>query len=217
MNGAFFVAMQKLDGIFDGENVKGFLLIHFVEDGSECGRFAGTGGAGDQYDAIPDINNFLERLGQIQFFKVRNLVGYDAHNDGATAALAKNIYAEASHAGYAVGEVRGAVLFQLAQGRFVFAHDVIGDAHGVLRGEGLEAFVLQLHQLAVHFNLRSAAWRKNKIADVAMGFNHGANELGGLNDAWRLRRRWWGWHCQVKMKMRRRGSVCVDVPMGMHL
>src|ERR1700730_3725704 len=100
--------MQKLDGIFNGEDVKGLLLIHFVEDGSECGRFAGTGRAGDQYDAIADINNFLERLGQIQFFKVRNLIGNDAHNDGTTAALAKNIYAEARHARYTVGEVRGA-------------------------------------------------------------------------------------------------------------
>src|ERR1700693_649088 len=187
------MSMQKLDWIFDGKNVKGFLLIHFVEDGSECGGFAGAGGAGDQYDAIADINNFLERLGQVQFFKVRNLIGNDAHNDGATAALAKNIYAEASHAGYAVGEVSGAVLFQLTQGRFVLAHDVIGDAHGVLRGEGLEAFVLELDQLTVHFNLRGAARRENKIADVAMRFNHRANELSGLNDARRLRRRLWSW------------------------
>ena len=94
--------------------MNGFLFIHFVEDGSECGRFAGAGGAGDQYDTIPDINNFLKRLGQVQFFKVRNLVGYDAHHDGATATLAKNVYAEASYARYPVGEVRGAVLFQLA-------------------------------------------------------------------------------------------------------
>src|ERR1700719_3310964 len=185
--------MQKLDWIFDGKNVKGFLLIHFVEDGSECGGFAGTRRTGNQYDAIADINNFLERLGQVQLFKVRNLIGNDAHNDGATAALAKNVYTEASHAGYSVGEVGRAILLELAQGCFVLAHDVIGDAHGVMGGEGLEAFVLQLHQLAVHFNLRSAAGRKNKIADVAMRFNHGANKLGGLNDAWRLRRGWWSW------------------------
>src|ERR1700675_3194262 len=194
MNGAFFVPMQKLDGIFNGEDVESFLLIHFVEDGGECGRFARTGGPGDQYDAIPDINNFLERLGQIQFFKVRNFVGNNTHNDGATAALAKNIYAEASHARNAVREVRRAVLFQLAQGRFVFAHDVIGDAHGVMRGEGLEAFVLELHQLAAQFNLRGAARRKNKIAHRAIRFNHGTDELGGLNDARRLRRGWRGWY-----------------------
>src|ERR1700693_240540 len=186
--------MQKLDRIFNGEDVKGLLLIHLVDDCGECGRFAGTGGAGDQHDAIPDINNFLERLGQAQFFKVRNLVGYNAHNDGATAALAKNFYAEASHSRYAVREVRGAVLFQLAQGGFVFAHDVIGDAHSVLRGEGFEAFVLQLHQLAVHFNLRSAARRENKVADLAVGFHHSGNELGGLNDTRWLRRRWWYWY-----------------------
>src|ERR1700675_36286 len=115
------MAMQKLDRIFNGEDVKGFLLIHFVEDGSEGRGFAGASWAGDQYDAIPDINNFLERLGQIQFFKVRNLVGNNTHNYGATAALAKNIYTEARDASYPVGKVRGAVLFQLAQGRFVFA------------------------------------------------------------------------------------------------
>src|ERR1700692_2480348 len=207
--------MQKLDRIFNGQDVKGLVLIHLVDDGRECGRFAGTSGAGDQHDAIPDINNFLERLGQAQFFKVRNLVGYNAHNDGATAALAKNIYAEASHSRYAVREVRGAVLFQLAQGGFVFAHDVIGDAHGVLRGERLETFVLQLHQLAVHFNLRGAAGTKNKIADVAMGFVHGANELGGLNDAWRLRWRWWCRRCRWRRWQGWRQCSHDDAPLSL--
>src|ERR1700733_5690652 len=178
--------MQKLDRVFDREDVKGFLLIHFVEDGGESGRFAGAGRAGDQYNAIPDIHNFLENFRQIQFFKIRNLVRYNAHNDRATAALAENVYAEASHAGYAVGEVRGAVLFQLAQGGFVFAHDVMRDSQSVLRSQGLEAFVFQLHQVAVHLNLRSAARREDKIANVTVGFHHGGNERSGVNDAWRL-------------------------------
>src|ERR1700722_20800044 len=34
-NGAFFVAMQKLDRIFDGKNARGEMLSHAVEDGSE--------------------------------------------------------------------------------------------------------------------------------------------------------------------------------------
>ena len=62
VDGALFVAMQKLDGVFDGEDVKGLFLIHFVEDGGEGGRFAGAGRAGDEDDAVAQLHDFLEGL-----------------------------------------------------------------------------------------------------------------------------------------------------------
>ena len=52
MNGAFFVAVQELDGIFDGEDVIGLFFVHLVEDGSERRGLAGAGGTSDQDDAI---------------------------------------------------------------------------------------------------------------------------------------------------------------------
>ena len=63
VNGRFLVTMQKLDGIFDGEDVIGLLLIHFVEDGGERGGFAGAGGAGDEDDAVAQLHDFLRTSG----------------------------------------------------------------------------------------------------------------------------------------------------------
>jgi len=59
MNGGFFVAMQKFDGIFDGENMKSLIHIHFVDNGGEGGGFAGAGGTGHQDDAVLNVERSL--------------------------------------------------------------------------------------------------------------------------------------------------------------
>ena len=122
-------------------------------------------------------------FGKIEFCETGNFVGDDAHDDGATAALAENIDAKPGDACDAVGKIGGAVLFEFADGRFVFAHDVFRDGESVLRAEALEAFVFQFDELAVDFNLGSATGRKNQIADLAVGLDHGGDELGGLDGA----------------------------------
>src|SRR6266852_2455702 len=99
MDGRFLMTMQKLDGIFDGEYVVGLLFVHFVENGRERGGFSGAGRAGDEYDAVPQINDLFQRGGQMELIKSWYLVGDDTHDDGATAALLENIYAETPYAG----------------------------------------------------------------------------------------------------------------------
>src|SRR5258708_30860905 len=44
MNGGFFVAMQKFDGIFDGENMKSLIHIHFVDNGGSGGGIVRSAG-----------------------------------------------------------------------------------------------------------------------------------------------------------------------------
>src|SRR5712671_4805041 len=90
MDGGFFVAMQKFYGIFDGENMKSLIHIHFVDNSGQGGGFAGAGGAGHQDDAVFDVNDLSEARWQLQVVETWNFIGDDAHNDGATAALAED-------------------------------------------------------------------------------------------------------------------------------
>src|SRR5580658_3717321 len=119
----------------------------------------------------------------MQFFEAGNAIGNHAHDDRATSALAEDVYAESAHAGDTVGKVRGALLFELADGMFVLAHQVARNAVGILRSETFETFEAKLDKLAADFNLWSAARRKNQVAHVAVRFQHGGNELGGVKFA----------------------------------
>src|SRR6267143_4141186 len=170
MDGRFLMTMQKLDGIFDGEYVVGLLFVHSVENGRERGGFSGAGRAGDEYDAIPQINDLFQRHGQMELIKSWNLVWNDPHDDGATAALPENIDAKPGNSCDSVGKIGRAFLLELPDSHFTLTHDFASDVVGFLRGQALEAFVLQMHQLAGYFDLRRTARRENQIADVRTGF-----------------------------------------------
>ena len=179
MDGRFLMTMQKLDGIFDGEYVVGLLFVHFVENGRERGGFSGAGRAGDEYDAIPQINDLFQRDGEMEFIKSWNLVWNDAHDDGATAALLENIDAEPGNSCDSVRKIGGAFLFELPDRRFILAHDFVSDVAGILRGQALQTFVLQLDQLAGYFDLRA---RPGKIDRSVLWSSAGGNQLrGGLS------------------------------------
>jgi hypothetical protein len=103
VNRGFLVAVEKFDGILDGEDVVSLLGIHFVEDGGERRRFAGTSRAGDQDDAGAQLDDFLQLQRKVQLFKGGDAFGNDAHHDGMAAALPEDVHAEAAHASEAVG------------------------------------------------------------------------------------------------------------------
>src|SRR6202035_3729018 len=107
MNRGLLVAVQKLDGIFDGEDVIGLFRVHFVDDGGERGGFAGAGGPGDENDAIFQMHDFFETGGELEFIETGNFVRNDAHDDGATAALTEYVDAKTANARQAVREVGG--------------------------------------------------------------------------------------------------------------
>src|SRR6266853_1982575 len=165
--------MQKLDGIFNGEDVIGLVLIHFVEDGSEGRRLAGARRAGYQDNAVAQFHNFPQHVRQMHLLEAGNLVWDYAHHYSAATPLPENVDAETRHALNTVGKIGGTILLELADGRLVFSHDVVGDVHGVLRSQRLETLVLKLYQLAAYFDLRSAAGGENQVADVQAGLEHG--------------------------------------------
>src|SRR3984957_18072676 len=91
MNNAVLVRMEELDGILDREHMTKLLLINFVDNRSQGGRFAGTSRARHQYDSIAKRHNLLQFGRQVQRFEVRDFAGNYAHYDGARAALHEDI------------------------------------------------------------------------------------------------------------------------------
>src|SRR5215469_6340814 len=106
MNGRFFVTMQKLDGVFNGQYVIRLVLIHLVENGSQGGGFSRTGRASHQHNPIAKFDDLLQRRGQSQIRKTGNIVGNDAHYDRAGSALPEDVYAEAADTINSVRQIR---------------------------------------------------------------------------------------------------------------
>src|SRR6202171_2082769 len=127
--------MQKFDGVLNGEDVDGLVLIHLVDYGRERGGLAGAGGTGDQNNAVADVADLLELIGETQIIERRNVVGNDAHDDGATAALIENVDTETAAIFQAIGDVGGTFGFQFFGGVFVVADDGLGDLQSVVNGE----------------------------------------------------------------------------------
>ena len=115
--------------------------------------------------------------GELQVLETGDAVGNDAHDDGATAALAKDVHAEARDAIQAVGNIGGALLFQFAGGVIIVAEDGARDVAGVRGDRALESFERQFDELAIDLDLGSASGRENQVADMAMSLQHGEDEL----------------------------------------
>src|SRR5262249_49374087 len=102
-----------------------------------------------------------QRGRQSQLFESRDIVGDDAHDNGATSALFENVHAKTTHAREPIRKVSGSILFQLARRCLVLAHDVVGDKHRVLRSEALQTLELEFLELSAHLDLGGATWRED--------------------------------------------------------
>src|SRR5208283_1305815 len=183
VDGGFFMTMQEFDGVLNGEDVDGFFLVHPVDDGGEGGGLSRAGGTGDEDDAVAQGADFLELGGQFQIGETRDAVGDDAHDDGATAALAEDVDAEARGVFEAVGKIGGAVEFEFLGGVFIFADQGSGDLFGVAGDQAFEALEFEFDELPADFDLRRAAGGKDEVADVLAGLEHGGDELRNVETA----------------------------------
>src|SRR5262245_57685254 len=102
MNCGLLVAVEELDGIFDGQNVIGLFFIHLVEDRGERGGLARYSGAGNQHDPVSQVDDFMKSFREVELLKTWNVVGNNAHDDGAATTLFEDVDAKARHAGDAV-------------------------------------------------------------------------------------------------------------------
>src|SRR5713101_4397749 len=96
------------------------------------------------------MHNFIQRRRQAKIVKAGNVVRNNAHDDGASSALTKDINAEPANAVESIRQVRRAILF-------VFAHQFVGNRASVLGLQALKTLKFQFDQLAADFNLWSAS------------------------------------------------------------
>src|SRR5215469_6624301 len=120
-----FVAVQELDGVFDGDEVVGAGSVDAVNDGREGGGFTGTGGSGDKHEAALLFANLVDDRRKIQLFGGADFRRNDAQNHANVAALLENVHAEAAEARDAISHIqfRGFLeLLLLAVGHHAESH-----------------------------------------------------------------------------------------------
>src|SRR5229473_3811621 len=102
---AALVAVQKLDGVFDGDQVIGAGSVDAVNHRGKRGGLTGAGSSRDQYQSALLFTNFCDDWRKVQFFRSANLGRNDAQNHANVAALLKNVYAEAAQASHAISHI----------------------------------------------------------------------------------------------------------------
>src|SRR6266436_6247118 len=101
-----FIAVQELDGVFDGDQVIGAVGIDAVDHRRQRGGFTGTGGARNQHQAALFFANLVDDGGEVQFVGGANFCGNDAQHHPDVAALLENVDAEAAQARNAIGHIQ---------------------------------------------------------------------------------------------------------------
>ncbi len=161
---AFLVAMQEFDGVFDGDDVLGTRRVDAVDHGRKRGGLARAGDAGDQHQAARFFADALGDGGKKELFKSANLGGNDAEHDADIAALLKDVDAEASETGGAVGQIDFGALLELLL--LAVGHHAEGHVQHVLAGDA--GLIGQRHQFAVHAHVGIVADLEMKVARFAL-------------------------------------------------
>src|SRR5262249_30005965 len=94
VNRCLLVRVEELNRIFDRYDVDRLLVVDLVDDRGKCRRLSRTGWTCYQHDAVLELRNVRKLRREPIRIKVWNVGGNHAHNDGATAALRKNIHAK---------------------------------------------------------------------------------------------------------------------------
>ena len=74
MNSRVLVRVEKLNRIFDRDDVIELRVINEIDDSCERGTLAASRGTGNQDDAILEFGNFTKLWRQIEFFETRRLL-----------------------------------------------------------------------------------------------------------------------------------------------
>src|SRR5712692_5422011 len=114
VNGRLVVVVQKLNRVFDGDDVIRLGFVNQADDGCQRRTLAAAGRAGYEHDAILKFNDGFQLFRKIELFKMRRPVRYDAHDDGMGAALHEDVDAKTGESGGAVRNVGRAVLLEIS-------------------------------------------------------------------------------------------------------
>src|SRR5258708_3626715 len=164
VNRRVVVLVQKLNRVFDGDDVIELRLVDQIDDRRQRGTLAATGRPGHQHDPVFQFADLAQLGWQVEIFKAWRPRRDDAHDDRMRASLLKNVDPKAAQAGNTEREVGRTDLLETLRCFFVAADDQLGDAGGLRRREFFDPRNDHWLQLAHQFNLRRAARRKDQIA-----------------------------------------------------
>ena len=163
--------MQKLDGVFDGDQMVGAVGIDAVDHRRQRGGLTGTGGSRNQHQPALLFANFGDHGGKVQFFRGANLGGDDAQHHADVAALLKDVDAEAAQTRNAIGHIQFRCLFEL----LFLAVGHHAERHGEYLFRGDARHVGQRGEQAVHAQVRVIADFQMQVGRFA--FNRAAEKI----------------------------------------
>src|SRR5260370_41813066 len=133
VNRRIVVLVQKLNRVFDGDDVIELRLVDQIDDRSQRGTLAATGRPGHQHDPVFQFADLAQLGWQVEIFKAWRPRRDDAHDDRMRASLLKNVDPKAAQAGNTEREVGRTDLLETLRCFFVAADDQLGDAGGLRR------------------------------------------------------------------------------------
>src|ERR1044072_1011143 len=104
--------MQKLDWIFDGDDVTAARGVDAIDHRRKRRRFTGTGRPRDEDQTTTFLGNRIDYARQTELSSRLRVIGNNAEHDADRAALLKNVCSETSETGYAIADIDFRNLFK---------------------------------------------------------------------------------------------------------
>src|SRR5687768_16848956 len=127
MNGGVLVRMQKLNRVFNGDDVVILKLVHQVDDGRQSRTLATAGGTRNQHYPVFDLGNFFQLFREVEVAEIGRARWDDTLHDSVSAPLLEDVYAKTAFARSAKGEVSRTALFQTFNSRLLIGNDEPGN------------------------------------------------------------------------------------------
>lgn len=167
----FFVGMDVFDGVFDGEDVHGFMGVDPVDEGGHGGGFSAAGHTGHEEQSVMEIGQFDHGVAwNAQFFEGGDAFGEEAQGTVGCAGLDEGGYAGVTEADLVVVET---CLFGVFEFFPVFILCDIADQGSDLHGrEGSEEFGV----VHVAVDAEDGAYAGRQVHVAGFVLDHGLEE-----------------------------------------
>ncbi len=165
MDGRVLVRVQKLDRIFNRDDVVVVRFVDQIDDGGQRRTLAAAGWSSDQHNPILDIDDLLQLFRQIEVVELRRTHRDHAHDNRVGAALLEDVHAKTCFTRSTERQVGRTSLLETLSGVLLIANDQLGDSRRMGRGEFFQSGNSYRHQFSGQFDLRWPSGAKNQIAD----------------------------------------------------
>jgi len=158
LDDALIVAEQKLDGVFDGDNVSLRCLVEVIEHGCQGGGLAASSLTGYQDESSGLEDKLFADLGQAQFIYGWYPERYEAEGEAYGASLFERADAELGKSMNAVGEIQ--LQFAAKDVSLLFCGDLFEYGLNIIRRyrrqvfQGYEFTLNPQYRRTGHFNMQ---------------------------------------------------------------